>query len=63
MEVIYILVPATLLLATLFVGLFIFSVNKGQFDEVESPANRMLFEENESITNNIQMKEENGSEN
>lgn len=63
MEVIYILVPATLLLATLFVGLFIFSVNKGQFDEVESPANRMLFEENESITNNIQRKEENGSEN
>lgn len=48
MEVIFILLPATLAIAGLFVGLFIFSVNAGQFEELESPAHRMLFEERES---------------
>lgn len=45
MEVLFILLPATLLIAGMFVGLFIFSVNKGQFEELESPANRAIFED------------------
>lgn len=46
MEVLFILLPATLLIAGMFVGLFVFSVNKGQFEELESPANRAIFEDN-----------------
>lgn len=45
MEVLFILLPATLIIAGMFVALFIFSVNKGQFEELESPANRALFED------------------
>ena len=45
MEVLYILLPATLLVASLFVGLFIFSVSRGQFEEVESSGSRAIFED------------------
>ena len=45
MEVLFILLPATLLIAGLFVALFVFSVNKGQFEELEGPANRALIED------------------
>ncbi|MEX0798345.1 MAG: cbb3-type cytochrome oxidase assembly protein CcoS [Bacteriovoracaceae bacterium] len=45
MEILFVLVPLTILIAFGFVALFISSVNKGQFEELESPASRMLFED------------------
>lgn len=45
MEALFILLPATLLIGGLFVSLFIFSVNKGQFEELEGPANRAILED------------------
>ena len=45
MEVLFILLPATLLIASMFVGLFVFSVSKGQFEEVESSGSREIFED------------------
>lgn len=46
MEVILVLVAASLLLAIGFLIAFIVSVRKGQFDDQETPAIRMLFDDN-----------------
>jgi len=46
LEVILVLVAASLLLAIGFLIAFIVSVRKGQFDDQETPAIRMLFDDN-----------------
>jgi len=46
LEVIFVLVAASLLLAIGFLIAFIVSVKKGQFDDQETPAIRILFEDN-----------------
>ena len=46
MEVIFILVAASLILAIGFLIAFIVSVKNGQFDDQETPAIRMLFDDN-----------------
>ena len=45
MEVIFILVAASLTLAIGFLIAFIVSVKQGQFDDQETPAIRMLFDD------------------
>ena len=52
MNVIYILIPFTLLLGLVFIGLFIWMTKKGQYDDLETPAVRMLFDDNNEIINN-----------
>lgn len=45
MSVIYIILPLALLLGVGAVWLFIASVRKGQFDDLETPAMRVLFDD------------------
>ena len=45
MEIISYLIPLALLLGLTFVGLFIWATKSGQFDDLETPSRRMLFEE------------------
>ena len=45
MEVITILIPLALLLALFFIVGFIWMTVKGQYDDLENPAMRMLLEE------------------
>jgi len=45
MEIIYFLIPMALLLGLSFVGGFIWAAKKGQFDDLETPAHRMLIDE------------------
>jgi len=45
MTVLYLLVPIALLLAGTGVAAFFWSVRNGQFDDVETPAIRVLLEE------------------
>lgn len=45
MEIINYLIPLALLLGATFVGLFIWATKSGQFDDLETPSRRMLFEE------------------
>jgi len=45
MSVIIILILASLTVAIGFLVAFLWSVNKGQFDDVETPAMRILFED------------------
>ena len=45
MELILVLLPLALLFAGLAVALFVWAVRKGQFDDLETPAMRILFDD------------------
>jgi len=45
MNILYFMVPAALLLGLLFVGIFVWVVRSGQYEDLETPAVRMLFDE------------------
>jgi cbb3-type cytochrome oxidase maturation protein len=45
MEVILILIPLALLLGLFFIGAFIWSAKKGQYDDLETPKFRMLLDD------------------
>jgi cbb3-type cytochrome oxidase maturation protein len=45
MNILYLLVPAALMLAALGVAGFVWSVRSGQFDDVETPGMRVLFDD------------------
>ena len=47
MSAVYIALPFALLLALLFLAMFIWSVRSGQMDDLETPAHRLLGEEEE----------------
>ena len=53
MEVLFLILPFALLIAIAFVVAFIYAVKKGHFDDMETPAVRMLIDDE-----NIQTKEE-----
>lgn len=45
MNVLYFLLPMALLLAAAAVLTFVWAVRRGQFDDMETPAIRMLFDD------------------
>lgn len=47
MNVLMLMIPMALLLGLGFVMAFIWAANKGQFDDMETPAHRILKEDNE----------------
>ena len=47
METIFVLLPLALLIAAIAVGLFIWAAKSGQFDDLETPAVRILFDDEE----------------
>jgi cbb3-type cytochrome oxidase maturation protein len=47
METIFVLLPLALLIATIAVGFFIWAAISGQFDDLETPAVRILFDDEE----------------
>lgn len=57
MEVITILIPLALLLALLFVMGFIWMTVKGQYDDLETPAMRMLLDDKKVDMNTNSNKE------
>ena len=55
MEIIPFLIPLALILAGFFIGGFIWMTIKGQYDDLETPSQRMLLDEtniNNRIINN-----------
>jgi cbb3-type cytochrome oxidase maturation protein len=46
-ETIFVLLPLALLIAALFVGFFVWAAKAGQFDDLETPAVRILFDDEE----------------
>ncbi|MFE8071583.1 cbb3-type cytochrome oxidase assembly protein CcoS [Marinobacteraceae bacterium S3BR75-40.1] len=49
MEIVYVLIPISLLLLSAGVGLFVWSVKNGQYDDLEGPAHRILFDDDEDM--------------
>jgi cbb3-type cytochrome oxidase maturation protein len=47
MSAVYIALPAALVLALIFLAAFIWSVKSGQMDDLETPAHRILGEDEE----------------
>ena len=45
MDAIFVLLPLSLLFAAVAVSLFVWAVRRGQFDDLETPAVRMLFDD------------------
>lgn len=45
METIFVLLPLALLVAAIAVGFFIWAAKTGQFDDLDTPAVRMLFDD------------------
>ncbi|MCK9529186.1 MAG: cbb3-type cytochrome oxidase assembly protein CcoS [Gammaproteobacteria bacterium] len=50
MEVIYTLVPAMIVLGLVLVGILVWAVKKGQYEDFEGEANRILLDEDEPLT-------------
>lgn len=48
MEVIFLLIGFSLLVALIFLGLFIWAVKDGQYDDSYTPSVRILFEKKDS---------------
>lgn len=53
MNIVYFLVPAALVLGAAFVFAFIVMVRSGQYEDLETPALRMLFDESKVLNENI----------
>ncbi|MBZ9567329.1 cbb3-type cytochrome oxidase assembly protein CcoS [Modicisalibacter tunisiensis] len=47
MSILYLLIPLSLLLLGLAVWAFFWAVRSGQFDDLEGPAHRILFDDDE----------------
>lgn len=47
MEMIFVLLPLALLIAAVAVGFFIWAARTGQFDDLETPPLRILFDDDE----------------
>lgn len=58
MNVLYVLVPLALILAAVGVVAFVWSVRSGQFEDVETPGLRVLFEEEASASDSSDSQED-----
>lgn len=45
MEIVYLMLPTALALGAAFVGAFLWASRRGQFEDMETPAIRILFDE------------------
>ncbi|MAS23879.1 MAG: cbb3-type cytochrome oxidase assembly protein CcoS [Oceanospirillaceae bacterium] len=50
MDIIYALVPLSILLIGIAVAVFFWAVKSGQFDDMDSPAHRILFDDDDLPT-------------
>ena len=47
MSIIYLLIPLSLLLIVVAVWIFFWAVNNGQFDDLDTPAERILLDDDD----------------
>ena len=53
MEIIYLLIPISLLLLGLIVWILLWAVRSGQFDDLEGPAHQILMDEDRIVDDRI----------
>ena len=49
MEIIYLLIPLSLLLVGLIVWIFVWAIRSGQYDDMEGPAHRILMDDDDTV--------------
>ncbi|RTZ58956.1 MAG: cbb3-type cytochrome oxidase assembly protein CcoS [Gammaproteobacteria bacterium] len=49
MEIIFLLIPLALILLAIIIGLYLWSIKSGQFDDLEGPAHEILMEDDEPM--------------
>ena len=49
MYIIYILIPLSIVLITIAVTVLFWAIKSGQFDDMDSPAHRILFDDDDQI--------------
>lgn len=57
MNIVYLLLPMALMLGGGFVAAFVWATNRGQYDDLETPAHRMLLDD--SASDNAIRKDQN----
>jgi cbb3-type cytochrome oxidase maturation protein len=50
LDILYVLIPASVLLALGALALFLWAIHSGQFDDLETPAIRILFDDSPAET-------------
>jgi cbb3-type cytochrome oxidase maturation protein len=58
MNILYLLIGISLLAALVFLGLFIWAVRTGQYDDTTTPGIRVLFDDNETNSTQSDSTEE-----
>ncbi len=49
MEILYILIPVSLILVTIAIVLFGWAIKNGQYDDLEGPGHSILFDDDEDM--------------
>ena len=62
MEIIYLLIPLSLVLIGVIVWAFFWAVRSGQFDDLEGPAHRILMDDDSVQAGKQSEEEENGKQ-
>jgi len=52
MEILYLLIPVSLVLVGVIVWIFLWAVRSGQFDDMEGPAHRILMDDDGPVSRN-----------
>jgi cbb3-type cytochrome oxidase maturation protein len=48
LEILYLLIPLSMVLVALIVGAFLWAIRSGQFEDLEGPAHRVLLDDDEA---------------
>ena len=54
MEIIYLLIPISLILLALIVWILLWAVRAGQYDDLEGPAYRILMDEDKIVERDVE---------
>ncbi len=54
MAALYVMIPVAMVIVGLAIWLFFWAVNSGQFDDLDSPAHSILFDDTEPLADNNQ---------
>lgn len=58
MEILYILIPVSIVLVALAIGIFSWAVKSGQYDDLEGPAHSILFDDDSDMIPGSETKKE-----
>ncbi|WP_370279767.1 cbb3-type cytochrome oxidase assembly protein CcoS [Pontibacterium sp.] len=63
MDIIFLLIPIAIIFVACAIWAFFYSVNSGQFEDLESPAHSILFEDDDHlIPDDVKEQEKDGKE-